>query len=87
MKRPVSRRSKKSKKPASFPTITIKQPDTFEHNGEIYRVGEKVSLVVEWQGGRTTVSSGTLISIDNGEAFVETSLGPVAGNADTLERA
>ena len=37
--------------------------------------------------GRVSSVTGKLITVDGGEAFVESELAAVVGNADTLERA
>jgi len=66
----------------------VKKPQPFTHpiTQEIYHVGDEVEIAVKWPG-RTTIMRGTLISLTEDEAFVETALGPVAGDIATLERA
>jgi hypothetical protein len=63
-----------------------RDPQTFLHDGIYYAVGEEVVCEVEWPGGRRTATRGRLISIYNGEVFVESSMGPVAGILATLEK-
>ena len=60
---------------------------TWKHDGVTYREGDEVTLNVKWPGGRTTNVRGKLITIADGEAFVDSQLGPVAGDLETLERA
>lgn len=56
-------------------------------NGETFVHGQEVTLEVPWRDGRVRAMSGTLLTVVDGEAFVETELGCVAGDADTLEHA
>lgn len=60
---------------------------TFKINGETFRVGDEVVLDVRWKDGRTSSVRGKLITVDAGEAFVESDLGAVVGDPETLERA
>lgn len=62
-----------------------KEPKTFTINDQVYTVGDQVSAVVEWPNGRRTNTQGTLITVDGDEAYIESPLGPVAVNVETLE--
>ena len=64
-----------------------KTPKKFKINGHDIAVGDQVSGVVEWPGGRRTTTQGALITVHDGEAFIESSLGPVAAILDTVEPA
>lgn len=59
----------------------------WKHDGVTYRKGDEVTLDVKWPGGRTTSVRGKLITIADGEAFVDSQFGPVAGDLATLEPA
>ena len=48
--------------------------------------GDRVSLNVEWPNGRVINMIGTLVCVRDGEAYVETSQGPVVGSAESLEK-
>lgn len=49
------------------------------------KAGDRVSLDVPWPNGRSTRMEGTLLTIRNGEAYIETNIGPVVGQLDSLE--
>ncbi len=57
----------------------------FKHDDHTYRVGDEVQCKVAWKNGREVWMRGKLIAIAAGEVFIETELGPVSGNLDTLE--
>ena len=47
--------------------------------------GDRVSCEVRWKSGRTTTSEGRLISIVGDKAYVETSLGTVEVDLDSVD--
>jgi hypothetical protein len=57
----------------------------FHINGHDIAAGDQVVALVCWPGGRTTITQGTLINVHEGEAFVESPLGPVAVDLKTVE--
>ena len=64
-----------------------KNRKTFEINGHTIAAVDQVVALVRWPNGRTTTTQGTLINVHEGEAFVESSLGPVAVDLETVEPA
>jgi hypothetical protein len=47
--------------------------------------GTKVSIDVVWPNGKTSRMRGTLISVKEDEAYVETALGAVVGPEESVE--
>lgn len=47
--------------------------------------GDRVSIDVVWHDGSVSRLTGELIVITDGQAYVESDLGPVSGAAETLE--
>jgi len=64
-----------------------KKVQRFKVNGYDLAVGDQVTGTVEWPGGRRTTTQGSLITVHNGEAFIESPLGPVAAILETVEPA
>lgn len=50
-----------------------------------FKPGQKVSCLVPWPNGQNIRMEGTLITIKGNDAYIESVLGPVSGDADTLE--
>ena len=61
--------------------------ETFEVHGETYTRGQEVTGVVVWPDGHTTVTTGTLRFVREGMAYVDTAVGIVEMDAETLESA
>ena len=57
----------------------------FTIDGETFRVGQKVSLRVEFRDMSARRMVGELIAVKDGEAFIDTPIGAMAGDALTLE--
>jgi len=51
------------------------------------RIGKRGTAQVTWHGGHVTESEGEIIAIveDANEVYLETLIGPVVGELDTLE--
>jgi len=47
--------------------------------------GTRVSLDVTWPNGKVSRMEGTLVTVLEDEAYVETSVGPVVGPAESVE--
>jgi len=58
-----------------------------EVNGEVFRVGQEVTCKVKWPDGTVTCPQGALVTVVDGDAYVRTPIGVVAGDAATLEPA
>lgn len=52
-----------------------------------FGVGDHVTGEVEWPNGRITTMSGEVIAVTVDTVYVETSLGPVAMDLGSVERA
>lgn len=64
-----------------------KKPEKFKIGDHEFAVGDEVTAVVEWQNGRRTNMEGTLITVHDGKAYLQTYLGPVEADAHTVEPA
>ena len=47
--------------------------------------GERVTADVVWKDGRRTTTSGTLITVADDKAYIDTALGAVEVDAETVE--
>jgi hypothetical protein len=56
-------------------------------NGHEFSIGDSVSAEVEWKNGRRTVSTGTLRVVVDDKVYIDTALGTVEVDADTVEPA
>jgi hypothetical protein len=61
--------------------------ETHEFNGHTFSIGDRVSARVEWTDGRRTWSTGTLRLVWKDKAYIETSIGNVEADAETMEPA
>jgi len=59
----------------------------FEVNGQVFRVGQEVTCEAKWPNGTVTRPQGALVTVVDGDAYIRTPLGVVAGDATTLEPA
>jgi hypothetical protein len=57
----------------------------FTVNEQEFKVGDRVTAEVVWKDRRRTVAEGTLITVVDDVAYIETAFGAVAADANTLE--